>query len=98
MVFGLLSGGDDVSPCFSLEWYDGYGSIIFYDENWSEYRGVDKDHPVEIGDDVRVKIAHGELSPHPMQECMMAPRAFDAAIDFLKTGSRPSWISYTFIS
>jgi hypothetical protein len=40
-----------------------YASLIFHDENGSEYRALDQDNPVTPDDSIRTQIAHGELTP-----------------------------------
>ena len=86
-----------VSGFAALEWADGFASLIFLDENWSEYRALDEQFPVTPPEIVRIKIAHGEPSPHPPNECMDKVRAFQALQEALQTGVRPGWLSYRFV-
>lgn len=83
---------------FALEWYDQYASLIFHDEDWSEYRSIDRDQPVAPDGEVRIKIAHGEVKPHPIDECMRKERAFSAVNSYLESGIRPGWLSYRYIA
>jgi len=94
-----LFGGNKryVDALFSVEFYKDTASLIFHDENWSEYRAIDKKVPVNVNQEVRLKIAHGELNPHPIEECMEKDRAFKAIKEYLKTGSRPSWMEYHYV-
>ena len=87
----------DVDSLFALEWDSEYASLIFHDENWSEYRALDKDHPVQPDEKIRVRIAHGEVKPHPLEECMNKRRAFIAVESFLESGCRPDWLAYCFV-
>jgi hypothetical protein len=87
----------NVDSLFALEWHGEYASLIFHDENWSEYRAMDKDSPVQPEEKIRVKIAHGEAALHPVDECMSRSRAFTAARSFLESGVRPDWLAYRFI-
>ena len=79
-----------------LEWADGFASLIFLDDNWSEYRVLDN-IPVAPPEAVRVKIAHGESLPRPVNECMDKARAFQALLEALQIGVRPGWLSYRFV-
>jgi hypothetical protein len=87
----------DVTPCFAVEWDSDYASLIFLDDAWSEYRAIDGAHPVVPSEEVRRNIAHGELRPHPIAECMEKARAFAAIRDFLSRGSRPDWLTYEYV-
>jgi hypothetical protein len=94
-VFGVKR---DVSGCFSVEWYSHYASLIFLGDSWSEYRVRDTARPVQSSDDDRTRIAHGEFQAHPIDECMEKGRAFTAIREYLKTGERPTWLTYKFVS
>ena len=83
-----------VSPCFTVEWDSDYASLIFLDDVWSEYRAMDVSHPVAPNEEVRRRIAHGEVGPHPTAECMEKARAFAAIRYFLIQGVRPDWLTY----
>jgi hypothetical protein len=85
------------SPCFAMEWTDGFASLIFHDDAWSEYRAIDHDHPVSPNEDVRTRISHGENRPHPINECMLVSRAFSAINSYTETLSRPTWLSYKYV-
>jgi len=93
----ILGAKRNVISYFMLEWADGYASLIFHDEKWSEFRAIDKEHPVAPSESTRLKMAHGELRPHPIEECMEKKRAFDAVRHLLQTGERPSWLSYRYV-
>ena len=83
-----------VSPCFTVEWDSDYASLIFLDDVWSEYRAMDVSHPVAPNEEVRRRIAHGEVGPHPTASCMEKARAFAAIRYFLIQGVRPDWLTY----
>ena len=95
---GFLGRKRDVMSCSCVEWDGAYASLIFHDEAWSEYRAIDHDCPVWPTDVERRKIAHGELTPPPQNECMDKVRAFTAIRDFLHIGARPGWLSYKYVS
>ena len=86
-----------VSVFAALEWADGFASLIFLDDNWSEYRVLDDKNPVTPSDDIRARIAHGESFPCLANECMDKVRAFQALQEALQTGARPGWLSYRFV-
>ena len=83
-----------VNSLFSLEWFGQYASLIFHDENWSEYRVIDKEYPVTPDEGTRLKIAQGEKQPNLIEECMNKERAFTAISEFIKTGAKPTWLTY----
>jgi len=85
------------SPCFAVEWDGPYASLIFHDDAWSEYRAIDESHPVQPTEDQRRRIAHGELTPHPLEECMDKARAFTAMREYFGGRARPSWLKYRYI-
>ena len=87
----------DIEPCFTVEWAGSYASLIFHDDAWSEYRAIDHEQPVVASEDERRKIAHGELAPHPTEECMAKTRAFVAIREFLESGARPNWLRYRYV-
>ncbi len=86
-----------VSPCCAIEWSGPFASLIFFDDAWSEYRVIDESHPVQATDDQRRRIAHGELTPHPLEECMEQPRAFAAVREYLGSRTRPGWVKYKYV-
>jgi hypothetical protein len=94
----LLGQLRDITPCLSIEWAHDYASLIFLDENWSEYRVLDQQHPVSPPLGVRALLAHGELLPHPVNECMLRDRAFEAVRHFILHRTRPDWLAYRFVS
>jgi hypothetical protein len=87
----------DVSPCCAVEWDGPYGSLIFHDDAWSEYRVIDEARPVQATEDQRRRIAHGEPTPHPVEECMEKARAFAAIREYLGSRTRPSWLKYKYV-
>jgi hypothetical protein len=89
--------GRTVSPCFILQKAGGAAAITFLDEAWSEYRAIDPDRPVGIGEDVRMQLSFGEPTPADPEVCMSADRAFAAARHYLLHGARPEWLSYRFV-
>ena len=94
-LFGLAPRS--ASGFAALEWAGDFASLIFLDNNWSEHRALDTQHPVDPPDVVRTQIAHGELAHHPTSECMAKARAFQALQEALQSGNRPGWLSYRFV-
>ena len=86
-----------VSGFASIEWADGVASLIFLDDNWSEYRAIDKEVPVNASEAVRRAISHGEPCPHPADECIGKGRAFQALQEALESGVHPGWLTYRFV-
>lgn len=82
---------------FAMDWSQDCASLIFHDENGSEYRVLDLDHPVTPDDSVRRQIAHGELTPHPIDECLTKERAFAGVRYFVSSGQRPEWFDYRYV-
>jgi hypothetical protein len=82
---------------FAIEWSQDFASVIFHDEYGSEYRALDQDNPVAIDDSIRNQIAHGELTPHPIEECMKKARAFAGVRSFVSSGERPDWFTYRYV-
>jgi hypothetical protein len=70
---------------FALDWKENRARLIFHDEDWSEYRASD---PAQLKSDDVVKT---------MDEWIVKDRAFEAVLEFLESGSRPSWLSYRFV-
>jgi hypothetical protein len=64
---------------------------------WSEYRAIDAKHPVLPSEQVKRNIAHGELSPHPTEECMEKGWAFIAIREYINNGKRPDWLTYKYV-
>jgi len=81
----------------AMEWSDSIASLIFFDERASEYRAKDSEQLVHPDDQTRTAIAHGELSPHPVDQCLRLDRALQAIGDYIHTGSRPSWLNYEYL-
>ena len=80
-----------------LEWADGYASLSFLDDNWSEHNVLDTTHPVDPPEAVRTLIAHGELQPIAADRCMEKERAFQAVLEALQSGRLPAWLSYEYV-
>ena len=83
---------------FAIEWNDDVASLIFFDDAASEYRAKDQERPVQANDGTRKAIAHGELAPHPLEQCMFLDRAQQAIDEYLKTGVRPQWLHYKYVA
>lgn len=94
----FLGGGSrKQNPRFAIEWYGEFASLIFLDDNASEYRVLDHEQPVDPPDAIRLHLAHGELQPHPSEQCMRAVRAWDALNEFIERGVRPAWLTYRYV-
>jgi hypothetical protein len=78
-------------------WDSGVASLTFLDDAWSEYRASDGTRRGTPREEVRIKIAHGEPIPHPVEQCMEKARAFVAMREFLTQGKRPDWLTYKYI-
>lgn len=87
----------DVEPCFHLEKTGEVAALTFLDGAWSEYRAMDPGHPVEATEAQRLKISGGELTPQPLEFCMDASRALEAALAYLREGERPAWLTYKYV-
>ena len=86
-----------ISGFTALQWCNDFSSLIFLDEDWSEYHVLDKTHPVNPPDSLRLRIDHGNLTPRAIEDCMGKERAFRALREALQTGERPDWVSYRFV-
>lgn len=86
-----------VDSLFVMEWCDAYASLIFHDENWSEYPAIDESAPVTPSEDVRQKISHGDAMPSAVEECMDKQRAILAAREYMAHNTRPSWLKYRYV-
>jgi len=86
-----------VDSLFSLEWYSGGATLIFHDENWSEYRVLKPSGGQSFPENIRKKISHGEPKPAPDEECIETEQAFRAISEALNKGCRPSWLEYRFV-
>ncbi|UVW29198.1 hypothetical protein [Massilia sp. H6] len=93
-VFGLK---DFVNALLVVEWFGENASLIFYDENWSEYRVLDNEIPEFPDEIVRSQISHGEQQAIAEDECMRKERAFIAIYELIKTRHRPTWLTYRFV-
>ena len=81
----------------AIEWADDVASLIFLDDDWREHRAIDEDMPVNASESVRREISHGELRPHPADECISKSRAFQALQEALESGVRPGWLTYRLV-
>jgi hypothetical protein len=78
---------------FAVEWIGDTASLIFCDDAGSEHRAIDQERPVQADEVTRKAIAHGEVTPHPLDQCMALDRAQKAIDDYLKTGARPECVA-----
>ena len=81
----------------AIEWSSDVASLIFFDDAASEYRAKDPERPIQTDEDTRRAIAHGELKPHPLDECLGLVRAREAIQEFMRTGDRPNWLQYEYV-
>jgi len=95
-VFGLHSR--ILQGHFAIEWSGVVASLIFFDDAGSEHRAKDTEQPVQADDATRQAIAHGELSPHPAEQCLALDRALQAIEEYLRTGARPDWLKYDYVA
>lgn len=79
---------------FAVEWFGQVASLIFLDDDWSEYRAIDSSAPVKASEDERSQVAHGEVTPPPQDECMSKERAFQAIAESIEASDRPNWLHY----
>lgn len=79
---------------FAVEWSGDVASLIFFDDAVSEHRALDRERPVQADEVTRKAIAHGEVTPYPLDQCMTLGRAQQATEEYLKTGVRPQWLQY----
>lgn len=91
-------GAKQVARChFAVEWSHEFACLIFFDENWSEYRALDTSVPVDASEEERTHISHGEAKAALPEECMTKERAFQAIAESLQTSTRPTWLQYRFV-
>ena len=83
---------------FAVEWSGEVASLIFFDDAVSEYRAIDRERPIQADKLARKAIAHGEVTPHPLDQCMALGRAQQAIDEYLKTGVRPEWLQYEYVA
>lgn len=84
-------------PFAALLWKDQFASLILYDENWSEYRVIDEDFPVNPSTEVRNAISFGEKTPNALDECLKKDRAFTLLQNSISNGRKPDDIKYRFV-
>ena len=83
---------------FTIEWSSEVASLIFLDDAASEYRAKDTEKPILADEATRKTIAHGEVTPHPLEQCMSLGRTRQAIDEYLKTGVRPEWLQYEYVA
>ncbi|OFJ05931.1 hypothetical protein BFX25_13945 [Vibrio cholerae] len=86
-----------VDSLFALEWHNQIAILIFHNENWSEYRAIDQEHPVSVSENDRLEIAQGEKIAPSNEECISKQRALAAVYEYLQSGKRPNWLNYNFV-
>jgi hypothetical protein len=82
----------------ALEWAGNFASLIFVDDAASEHRAVDAEQPVQLDEETRLRLAHGEVEPHPVEECMSLARALKAIEEYLQSGTKPAWLKYRYVA
>jgi hypothetical protein len=85
-----------VVSLFAIEWHNQIASLIFHDENWSEYRAIDREQPVSAKENERLKVAQGEIIAPSNEECISKERALAAIREYLQYNQRPNWLGYRF--
>jgi hypothetical protein len=80
-----------------MEWSASVASLIFFDERASEYRSKDPEHFVHTDEQTRKAVAHGEISPHPIDQCLRLDRALRALGEYIQTGPLPGWLKYEYV-
>ena len=93
-LFGLTRFTDSL---FALEWFDNYASLIFYDENDSEFRALDQESLISISDETKSRISHGNTELISNAECIHKQRAFKAIQAFLDKNEKSKWFEYRFV-
>jgi len=83
---------------FAVEWSGGVASLIFIDNAASEHRALDRERPIQADAVARKAIAQGEVTPHPLNQCIALGRAQQAIGEYLKTGVRPEWLQYDYVA
>lgn len=83
---------------FAVEWSGDVASLIFFDDAVSEHHAIDSEHPIQADEITRKAIAHGELSPHPLNRCLALSRAQQAMEEYLTSGVRPEWLQYDYVA
>ena len=83
---------------FAVEWSGDVASLIFLDDAASEHRALDRERPVQADEATRIAIAHGEVTPHPLDQCVALDRAQQAIEEYLRTGVRPEWLQYDYVA
>ncbi len=81
-----------------IEWHEDIASLIFVDDADSEYRAKSTGDEETKTEEKRRKIAHGELEPHPIEQCLLVSEATRAITDYLESMKRPDWIAYEYVA
>ncbi len=81
-----------------IEWFEDIASLIFIDDADSEHRAKSTGDEKIKTEEKRRHIAHGELEPHPIDQCMPVTEATRAIDDYLKSMKRPDWIDYEYVA
>ena len=82
---------------FAMEWCNDFASLIFIDDAGSEYRAKSNKSHIQPNEETRMRIAHGELTPHPVDECLNLQMALEAIEEYFKSGERPNWLEYKYV-
>jgi Immunity protein Imm1 len=98
-VLARLFGASDrdIEPCFWLAKAGEVAALTFLDGAWSEYRASDPAYPVQATADQQMALSCGEPTPAPPEVCLQSARALQAAIEYLQSGERPSWLTYRYV-
>ncbi len=86
-----------IDSLFALEWHNEIASLVFHDENSSEYRAIDKEKPISASEHDKLKIAQGERVAPSNEECISKHRALVAVSEYLQNNKRPNWLVYNFV-
>jgi hypothetical protein len=87
----------DIEQCFWLAKAGDVAVLTFLDRAWSEYRSTDPAYPVQATAEQRIALSAGEPTPAPPEVCLQVDRALQAAIEYLQSGERPSWLTYRYL-
>ena len=82
---------------FAIEWSGDTCSLIFFDDAVSEYRALNASESLEIDEEVRTQISHGQEAPHPLEECLPLKEGLKAVEVYLGAGNRPDWLEYRYV-
>lgn len=82
---------------FMYEWSGNVSSLIFYDENVSEYRAFSNKRIINLSESDRSQINFGDKTPIEDFLCISKEETQKAIYEFLDTGDRPCWLKYQFV-